>query len=331
MKFKPLFILYFFLIYGSIQAQQTKKNFSTFDNFFAKEDSFNRVKFYSGIGIGAVAYGTASYSLYNYWYKEQGFEKFHLFNDWGEWQNMDKMGHIYTAYNQSIVMYDLASWTGLHTNKSIVFGSLMGILLQSTIEIMDGFSPKWGFSIPDMAANFSGSLLFYLQQKYWGQQKIVLKETSWRKRYSTDPVYSLDGKYFTTLEGRADRLYGTSIAERYLKDYNVQTYWLSVNFESVLGIDDIPSWLNLAIGYSGENMFGGFKNEWVEGQAQFDISKKYPRYAQILIAPDIDFNRIRVSSHFLKTIFKGLNIFKLPTPAIEINTKGEFIFHLLYY
>ncbi|HHH54707.1 MAG TPA: hypothetical protein ENK91_13680, partial [Bacteroidetes bacterium] len=123
MKFKPLFILYFFLIYGSIQAQQTKKNFSTFDNFFAKEDSFNRVKFYSGIGIGAVAYGTASYSLYNYWYKEQGFEKFHLFNDWGEWQNMDKMGHIYTAYNQSVVMYDLARWTGLHTNKSIVFGS----------------------------------------------------------------------------------------------------------------------------------------------------------------------------------------------------------------
>ena len=94
----------------------------------------------------------------------------------------------------------------------------------------------------------------------------------------------------------------------------------------------MPSWLNIALGYSGENMFGGFQNKWDydESGDSFVLGAESKRYAQFIIAPDIDFSRIKVNSYFWKTFLKGINIFKIPTPALEINTKGEVIFHLLF-
>jgi len=60
------------------------------------------------------------------------------------------------------------------------------------------------------------------------------------------------------------------------------------------------------------------------------LPEKYDRYGQFIIAPDIDLTKLKVKSHFLKTLLRGLNIFKIPTPALEINTKGEFVFHIIY-
>jgi hypothetical protein len=42
-----------------------------------------------------------------------------------------------------------------------------------------------------------------------------------------------------------------------LKDYNGQTYWLSVNLHSFYKGSKIPKWLNLAIGYGANGMLTG--------------------------------------------------------------------------
>lgn len=195
---------------------------------------------------------------------------------------------------------------------------------------MDGFSPKWGFSVSDMGANVLGVGMFYSQQRYWNEQKITFKVSSGKKVYPPEQIVSYD-RVFSTIEFRANELFGSSFPERYLKDYNAQTYWLSFNLKSLFNIERMPPWLNIAIGYSGENMFGGYSNVWTNANgSEFDIRDKYQRYKQFLIAPDIDFSRIKFKSHFLKAVFKGLNIFKMPAPALEINTRGEFVFHLLY-
>lgn len=325
------FLLIFSIIVFSSSMSFSQSIFKDFDNFFAPKDSFNSVRFYSGIGIGSVFYGTGTYFLYNAWYKNNGTSKFHLFNDWGEWKNMDKVGHIYTGYNQSSIAFDAAKWTGLNEDKSLLFGVTMGMLLQSTIEVMDGFSPKWGFSLTDMASNVFGVSAFYFEQKYWGEQKITFKVSSRKISYPLTPIYSSDGVGETNLENRANDLFGTTFPQRYLKDYNAQTYWVSFNIKSLINNTRVPEWLNIAVGYSGENLFGGFSNTWEDPDgAIYSFDGEYPRHSQFLIAPDIDLRRIKVRSHFLKALLKGLNIFKIPTPAIEINTKGEFVFHLLY-
>ncbi len=295
------------------------------------KQSFSKERFYSGLAIGGAVYSVGTYFLYDSWYKEKGLNEFHYFNDLGEWRYMDKTGHIFTTYNQSRIMHNAARWTGLSRNKSITFGITMGMLLQTTIEVFDGFSEKWGFSWSDMGANVMGAGIFYAQQKYWDEQKILLKISSYHRRYSQDIFYSTNGKGTTSLQDRANNLFGATLQERYLKDYNTQTHWVSFNINSLTGWEKVPSWLNIAFGYSGENLFGGSANTWQDSHGNtFSLGADRRRYSQFLIAPDIDLSKIKVNSYFLQTIFNWLNIFKVPTPAIEINTRGEVLFHLIY-
>ncbi|OJU23360.1 MAG: hypothetical protein BGN92_03335 [Sphingobacteriales bacterium 41-5] len=45
----------------------------------------------------------------------------------------------------------------------------------TVIEILDGFSNKWGFSWGDMAANVFGAGMFQGQQLLWNEQRIKFK------------------------------------------------------------------------------------------------------------------------------------------------------------
>ena len=91
----------------------------------------------------------------------------------------------------------------------------------------------------------------------------------------------------------------------------------------------IPDWLNVAVGYGSENMFGGFENEWTAGNETYRLDNElYPRYKQYYLGLDIDLTRIKVKSPFLKSVLSILNIFKLPLPAFEVNSQGKFKAHL---
>ncbi|MGE5357164.1 MAG: DUF2279 domain-containing protein [Deltaproteobacteria bacterium] len=293
---------------------------------------FNKKRFYTALGIGSVIYGAGTYSLVRFWYSDYGFTSFHTFDDWGEWRHMDKIGHIYTAYNQSSVMFDGARWTGMKKSNSLLFGLTMGMLLQTTIEVLDGFSPKWGFSYTDMTANILGAGGFFVQQKIWSEQRILMKVSSGKRSYSGDPVYSGNGQSISSLDQRANELFGRSFPERYLKDYNAQTYWLSFNLSSLLKNDRIPPWLNFSVGYGAQNMFGGYANTWTDkSDNTFSLGKDHDRYNQYYLTPDIDFRRIPVRSQFLKALFKAMNLVKFPMPGVELNSKGKLKFHYLVF
>jgi uncharacterized protein YfiM (DUF2279 family) len=243
---------------------------------------------------------------------------------------MDKYGHLYTSYFQGVLCYKGAKWTGLSEDKAILTGLACGALFQTTIEVFDGFSTQWGFSWSDFAMNTAGLGTFYFQQKYWGEQRISLKVSSFPQSYSDDPITSLSGMSTTTFNQRATDLYGTGFAERFLKDYNAQIIWASVNLASFMGEDTrIPQWFNLAVGYGANNMFGGFENRWNVGNEQFDLGPGEERYQQFYLGLDVDLTRIEVKNHFLRTVLNTVNIFKIPFPALEINTRGEVIFHFI--
>lgn len=330
MKIRLPIIALFFLCISIIYNAESQVVENRIDTSIIDVKQFNKPRFYTTLGIGSLIYGSGTYALVKYWYSEYGFSSFHLFDDKREWLYMDKIGHIYTAYNQSSVMYDGARWTGMKKSSSLWFGVTMGMLLQSTIEVLDGFSPKWGFSIADMSANIGGASLFYAQQKFWDEQKIVIKVSSGVRNYGNNSILSTDGLSATSLNTRADELFGKSFPERYLKDYNAQTYWLSFNLSSLSGSESIPKWLNLSVGYSGQDMFGGFTNQWTDsGGNVFNIENNTIRYGQFFLTPDIDFRRIPVRSQFLKALFKAMNLVKFPMPGIEVNTKGGIKLHYL--
>jgi hypothetical protein len=119
------------------------------------------------------------------------------------------------------------------------------------------------------------------------------------------------------------------LPQRMLKDYNGQTYWISVNIGSFLpGSSSFPKWLNLSAGYGAEGMIGAVKNpEEVNGRKIPD----FKRYRQFYFSFDTDLYRINDVSPFATTLLKLNRTFKMITPTLEWNEEQGVKWHWLYY
>jgi hypothetical protein len=264
--------------------------------------------------ITEVASGVAiSAGLYFLWYRKHPRSRFHFFNDNSEWLQMDKAGHATTAYNIGAIQYDLMRWCGVKNDASIAIGSITAIGYMSIVEVLDGFSSKWGFSKGDMLANIFGTALFASQQKMWNQQRISLK-------FSFHPT--IYAQYYPAE-------LGSNLISRMLKDYNGQTYWLSFNIGSFLPAKtDYPYWLNLNLGYGAEGMIGASSNpETVNGVK----IPSFSRYRQFYFSPDADLFRIPSSSAIFNTAAYLTRFSKLPAPTVEWSKQKGLHFHPLYY
>ncbi len=264
-------------------------------------------------GSSIAAYGGSVFFLNEAWYKDYPRRSFHTFNDSGEWMQMDKMGHAWTAYHASRLSTNLWRWAGVNKNNSVLLGTGSSLLYLFTIEYLDGRSAQWGWSWADGGTNLFGALLFAGQELGWEKQKISLKFSTHFKSYD-DAI----------LEARSKSLFGKNLPQRILKDYNAQTYWLSANIKSFLPKSKLPEWLNIAVGYGAEGMFGGYENVATDknGAIIFD-RKDIPRYRQWYLSPDIDFTKIKTKSAFLKSLFSVANVLKIPAPALQFS-QGKF-------
>jgi len=289
-------------------------------------------RFWPVIGLGSGAYAGAFSVLNAAWYKDYSRTSFHSFDDSREWLGMDKAGHVFSTYFQSEWAYSVFRWTGVRKNAATWAGMGASLLVMSGIEVLDGFSTRWGFSWYDMAANVTGAGLWGLQQAVWDEQRIRVKVSSHRARYSADPVHGSTGGS-SSLRERADDLFGSGPVERFLKDYNAQTIWVSVNPASFLRTKGkFPSWLNLAMGMSADNLFGGFENRWTIDADEFTADPtRYPRRREWILAPDIDLSRIPTRNRTLKVILGALNIFKIPAPALVFGGKRGLGWSWLYF
>lgn len=281
------------------------------------------------LGSTAGIYTTGSAALYFAWYKQNEMSGFHFFDDGKEWLYMDKLGHLYSGYNQTAMAHKAFKWAGYNESNSLLYGSLMSLGFQTTIEVMDGFSENWGFSVWDMGYNVGGVFGYYIQEKLWQEQRIKLKMSYWPVTYSKDLIQSESGQAFTSLDQRTNQLFGGSI-ERFLKDYNGQTIWLSFNLKSFWSNSPLLDWLSLAIGYSGQQMFGGFENQWTSEGHTYVLTQDFNRYKQIIVALDYDLSQIRTQSKFVNTLLDIGNLIKWPAPGLEYNPVDGFKFHIIF-
>ncbi len=305
--FLPGKILFCFCLFG-----WSVKSFSQ-QPFFKPSPTYNSGRV-NGTIITEVAIGTAVTIGLNYlWYKKFPRSRFHFFNDNNEWLGMDKVGHATTAYNIAALQSDVFHWAGIRQSQAAIIGSLTSFAFMSMIEIMDGFSSKWGFSKGDMLANIAGCLLFQGQQLLWNEQRISLK-------------YSYHNSIFAPYN---PGMLGRNLRERMLKDYNGQTYWLSANIGSFLSSkNDFPKWLNLSAGYGADGMIGAVENpKEINGKP----IPSFKRYRQFYLSADADLYRIKGLSPFATTVLKLNRTFKMPAPTFEWNTVHEPKFHFIYW
>lgn len=303
-------------------------------HFLASPEKFHPVRFWSLSGSLLAGYAGITVGLDQAWYANYPRGKFHFFNDWAGWRQMDKFGHAMTGYFESKLIGDMYCWTGIPRKDARWIGFGGGLLFQTTLEVLDAFSEQWGFSWGDMAFNTIGSGLYLGQELLWNEQRIRMKISSHRPRYSNQPLGAINSKATTTLQQRANNLFGTSLPELFFKEYNGETIWLSINIPSFLRQRPkwLPIWLNVAVGYGIENVLGAERNEWTNSEGdRFVAPAAFQRHSQFYLTLDIDFERIPTRHRWLKFLFGIANIFKVPFPTLEINTLGQVHFHPFYF
>jgi hypothetical protein len=251
-----------------------------------------------GIFAGQSAlYLGSIYGLSKSWYKNP-LTHFTVKDDTHEWLQVDKMGHVYTSYQIARHTAALYKTTGISKRQMLVYGAVSGIIFQTPIEILDGFSQDYGFSPGDMVANIMGSALFLSQIAYWDEIRI-------------QPKFSF---HYTALAAQRPALLGSTYSERWLKDYNGQTYWFSGSPGTFFTKSGWPAWLCLSVGYGVENM--------VSAEKMKSIEMGYRPHRQYYLSLDIDFTKIKTRNKLLKSLGFLVNSLKIPAPAMQFSRKG---------
>jgi len=254
-----------------------------------------------------VSYTGLTYGLSKGWYTGEQ-SSFHWFNDLPEWKQLDKAGHFWGAFHESRGAVDMLRWAGVEDPKAIWYGGFVGFLLQSPIEILDGHDPAYGASATDLAANFLGSAGLIAQQLAWNEVRIMPKISFHTTRYAA----------------LRPNVLGRSFAERLLKDYNGQTYWLATDVGAFLPAGNRwPRWLQPAVGYGAQEM--------VYNDDGTNAAVGLHAYRQFYLSLDVDLRRIPTRSKVLRRVFYVFSIFHLPAPALEYNPRRGFVVHGLYY
>ncbi|WP_296149321.1 DUF2279 domain-containing protein [uncultured Flavobacterium sp.] len=281
-----------------------------FQDFLTPSDTLNIPRRNTVVISEAVALGGALVGLNQLWYKDYDKSDFHFKNDNAHWLQMDKAGHTFSAYHMGRFGAELLEWSGASKKSQLIYGSTLGFAFLSAVEVMDGYSAEWGFSWGDVAANASGTALYVGQELLWKEQRIVPKFSFHRTPYA----------------GARPEVLGSTFSEEILKDYNGQTYWLSVNIHSFFKESKIPKWLNVAVGYGGEGMITAN-----DALVNTIFLPEKERTRQFYVSFDVDLTKIKTQNHFLKTLFSVFNTIKVPAPTLEFRELGGVKGHVLYF
>ncbi|GAB1858466.1 DUF2279 domain-containing protein [Flavobacteriaceae bacterium MHTCC 0001] len=301
--FKAIVILLFLCFHSICLYSQ-----SSLESFLTPSDTLN-IKRRNAVVISESVLASATLlGLNEIWYADFERSKFHTVNDNSEWLQMDKFGHVFTAYQMGKQGANLLNWSGVRKKDQLLYGATLGFGFLTAVEVLDGYSSEWGFSWGDVGANAVGTGLYISQELLWNEQRIDLKFSFRQTSYAKLNPEKLGG----------------SLSEQILKDYNGQTYWLSFNLHSFFKGSKIPKWLNVAIGYGGQGMLSGSKD--TDNQLLTTI---HP-YRQYYISLDVNLNNLKTNSALIKTILSIINVIKVPFPTLEFNRNGV-VFHPLHY
>jgi hypothetical protein len=186
---------------------------------------------------GIAAQQAASFYLEYKWWWEDNYHPFVIKND-GGFDNyslgVDKVGHFYTSYMYSNLIYELMKWGEFSENTSEWVSVTLPFVWALSIELGDGFS-KYAFNPDDLIANTIGIAYAFAQRRVPVLNKFKVKFS-----------------YFPSEYYRDRNMAGWSLTS----DYDGHIYWLTMDVNGLLPKAAKPYWpkyLNLAAGYGIQN------------------------------------------------------------------------------
>jgi hypothetical protein len=216
-------------------------------NLSAQQADSTRFKLFTkkNLVIAGLVAQQASSTLIEYeWWWKDSTNKFHFEHD-GFLNNysfgMDKLGHAYTSYMYFVTVNEVMKWAKFSDKTRLYTSVILPAAWAISIEIGDAMAP-YGFSVPDLAANFSGIGYGLLQDRVPFFQNIDFKFS----------YYPRQGNFNVS------------------SNYDDHIYWLSFNMHNLLPKPIGRKWpelINLAIGYSikGYNIQPQYQRELMFG------------------------------------------------------------------
>jgi hypothetical protein len=248
-----------------------------------------------GTSVAAIG-GLYAYFHQVWWRGEMHRFRFDFDRDLRYANNLDKMGHVMGGLMTADAYVDACRWIGMSDRQGAWWAFGMSTGLQAIIEVKDGFSPNYGFSVLDIGAGAAGALLPMARLHSSFFRHSDMKFSYWQRTQ----------KYFNARP--------IPVTPFHIDDYLNQTYWMSTNLRYLLGerAPWVPDWLNLSIGW------GIDADTWNTNRADPGTGGK----AEIYLAPDIDLVRLfKPKKAFWKLTLKRLNYLKVPMPALQITPR----------
>jgi uncharacterized protein YfiM (DUF2279 family) len=217
---------------------------------------------------------------------------FHINYDWnGPFRDQDKLGHMLGGYLLSEAGRELLEASCMSEKKATLWAVAYAAAFQLQIEIWDGRQAKYGFSPPDLLFNTLGQGLS-LSHAFVPALRAVMPTFSYSETQALKNV-------------SAGRIPGDL---RATVDYSGQTYWLSIDVDTLLprGARKVwPDLLRLSVGHS--------ITDWVDPNTGNFIRAQ----RRLLITLDIDPLKLPGHAPWWVSVKKGLRHYHFPSPAIE--------------
>ena len=271
----------------------------------SKTTTFNPKRLKALAITGGVGYGLTMTGLSLLWY--DNLQGFRFFDDNKEWHLTDKVGHFYTAFQFSRATEHSLRWAGVSERKARLWAGITGMVMMTPIEILDGFSPTYGASWGDMIANSTGAMFLFGQSVLW-------KETRIYPKFSFAP---------SGLAAVRPNLLGSNLMQQIIKDYNGQTYWLSIDLDKFVAKRKFPKFLNIAVGYGIGDM--------VAAEHSKSIELGYEPYQEYYLGLDFDFSYLKPRKRIAKIGLYLLSLVRIPAPTFAYSSRYGARWHWLYF
>lgn len=248
---------------------------------------------------GAVFVG-ANLGLYEYfrrawWSGEE--QDFWVNYDWDvKFRGQDKFGHLHGGYWLAESGRELLEAACMREKPAAVWGALYAAAFQLQIEIWDGGQRAYGFSPPDLLFNTIGQGIS-LAHSFVPVTRAILPTFSYQRTAALKEVQA------GTIPGDL----------RPSVDYSGQTYWFSVDVDTLLTGRAKRLWpgiLRFSIGHT--------ITDWVDPVNGAQIRAR----RRILLSLDIDPLRLPGRAPWWVATKKVLRHYRFPAPAIELMSTG---------
>ena len=319
------FFFIFNLLVGSIQSMANEEmlqlNNDTSSMYFAeapliKDDSALNKKRFVIVNASSLLGLAGSYYFINTAWWADSKKSFHFdgggsniteaFNigsgrDARYAKGIDKLGHFYSGRIISDLYVRAIRWSGKSEQESLLWGGILGTAVHGFIEVKDGYSPTWGFSMYDMVSGSIGSFYPYFQSKSKFLNAVDIK-------YS---YYSRNNYYYDFINRRGNDFFD---------DYMNATFWFTFNPKRYKPTSKWPKWLGISAGIGVDETLNNYYLRMPGGDADWGKGG-YEFY----LAPDIDFEGLLPKRPFWQRLGHALNYIKFPSPAIRFSKDSKFM------